>query len=107
MKSLMTITMIIAIAISVFAGETKVANFKVSGNCEMCEMRIEAAAKIKGVLSASWNADTQILTVKFDPEKVTLEAIQQKIAKAGHDTESFKATENVYKSLPKCCQYRQ
>lgn len=107
MKSLMTITMMIAMAISVWAGEIKEASFKVSGNCEMCEMRIESAAKLKGVQSASWNAETQLLTVKFDSEKVALEAIQQKVAKSGHDIEAFLAPDITYNGLPKCCQYRK
>jgi Cu(I)/Ag(I) efflux system membrane fusion protein len=28
------------------------------------------------------------------------------VAKAGHDTEKYKATDKVYNDLPGCCKYR-
>ncbi|HMV14424.1 MAG: cation transporter [Chitinophagales bacterium] len=81
------------------------ASFKVSGNCDMCKERIEKAAKSAGVKHADWSEDTHILTVSFAVEKTNLEKIQQNVANAGYDNEKFKATEEAYKKLPKCCQY--
>jgi Cu(I)/Ag(I) efflux system membrane fusion protein len=31
----------------------------------------------------------------------------QLIAKNGHDTEKYKAPDEVYKQLPECCLYRK
>ena len=87
--------------------ETTKASFKVNGNCESCKKRIEKAAKTEGVKSAVWNIDTQILTVTFAPAKISVDLIQQNIAKAGHDTEKYKAEESIYKNLPQCCQYER
>ncbi len=82
--------------------------FKVSGNCDQCKERIEMAAKsVFGVASAEWNAESKILKVRFDGTKTNSDQVQMAIAKVGHDTEKFKASENVYKSLPKCCLYRE
>ena len=82
--------------------------FKVSGNCEMCKERIETAAKsVSGVSSAEWSAETSMMRVVFDGTKTNADAIQQAIAKVGHDTENFKAKEIVYKELPECCLYRK
>jgi hypothetical protein len=46
-----------------------------------------------------------MMSVTYDPSKITNEAIQKKIAAAGHDTEKQKAAEAVYNKLPGCCQY--
>ena len=48
-----------------------------------------------------------MLHVQFDDAKTNSEAIQKAIAQAGHDTEKFKAPDNVYKELPECCLYRK
>jgi Cu(I)/Ag(I) efflux system membrane fusion protein len=82
--------------------------FRVSGNCEMCKERIETAAKsVSGVASAEWSSETKMLQVKFDESKTNSDTIQKAIVKVGHDTENFKAPENVYKELPECCLYRK
>lgn len=81
--------------------------FKVSGNCEMCEARIEKAAKkVAGVKKADWNVDTKVMTVAFNPNKTSVADIQAAIAKVGHDNASLKADSKVYDKLPGCCQYR-
>jgi copper chaperone CopZ len=91
-----------------FAKEvTTKASFIVSGNCDMCKERIEKAAKTAGVKTAVWNEDTHILTVSFVPSKVSIDQIEQSIARTGYDTPKFKATEEDYKKLPKCCQYER
>lgn len=81
---------------------------KVSGNCEMCKDRIETAAKsVTGVSSAEWSMETKMLHVQFDGAKTNPDAIQKAIAKVGHDTEKYKATDAAYKALPECCLYRK
>jgi outer membrane receptor for ferrienterochelin and colicin len=82
------------------------ASITVYGNCDQCKHRIETAAKGKGVLSATWDVDTKLLAVTFNPSKTSLDKIQQRIAYAGHDTKSKKAPDEVYNSLPSCCLYR-
>jgi membrane fusion protein, copper/silver efflux system len=82
--------------------------FKVSGNCEMCKERIETAAKsVKGVLSAVWNRQLKQIHIAFDKLKTNSIAIQKAIAKAGHDTDLQKASDEIYKKLPECCLYRE
>jgi Cu(I)/Ag(I) efflux system membrane fusion protein len=81
---------------------------KVSGECEMCKDRIETAAKsVAGVTSAEWGAETKMLHVQFDGGKTKLDDIQKAIAKVGHDTEKYKASDAAYKALPECCLYRK
>jgi len=84
------------------------ATIRVSGNCDQCRERIEAAAKsVQGVKSANWEAKTGKLEVIFDETSTNPGAIQRVIANAGHDTEKYKASDEVYKSLPACCLYRK
>ncbi len=79
---------------------------EVFGSCEMCKMRIEEAAKGKGVKTAIWDVDTKLLSLQFDPSVTTTAKVEQRIVDAGHDTKDKKSKENIYKELPDCCRYR-
>ncbi len=84
------------------------ATFGVSGNCEQCKERIETAAKsVSGVSSATWEVATKKIKIEFNTMATNPDAIQKAIAKVGHDTEKFKAPDEVYKQLPECCLYRK
>jgi periplasmic mercuric ion binding protein len=85
----------------------KTETFKVWGNCDLCKARIEKAVKVEGVTNADWSTKTKLLTVTFDPSKTNKDALSKKLALAGHDTEKFKATEDVYANLSGCCQYER
>lgn len=99
------IGLLMVITLSVFAG-SKTEKFKVYGNCGMCESRIEKAAEsVDGVSEVDWNKDTKIISVTYDESKTNLQKIELAIADAGHDTENFKAKDEVYNELPGCCQY--
>ena len=90
------------------AGDTvKTETFKVWGACGMCKTRIEKTVKTEGATAASWDSKTQLLTVTYNPAKTGKEALSKKLAAAGHDTEKFKAPDEVYNSLPGCCHYER
>jgi hypothetical protein len=100
---LMTLALAIFSTVAI-AGKTKETT-KVYGVCGMCKSRIEKAAKEAGASSASWDEDSQMLTVSFSKKKTNMDQIQQKIASVGHDSEKFKAPDDVYNKLPECCLY--
>lgn len=82
--------------------------FKVYGNCEMCEERIEGAAEsLDGLLSADWDKLSEKIKVKYDPSKVKLLEIHEAIADVGHDTEKLEAEGIAYEELPGCCKYER
>ena len=88
--------------------QSKTEKFKVYGNCGMCEKRIETAAKsVEGVSAADWNTETKMIEVSFDTTKTDVHKIHMAIAKAGHDTEMHKATDEAYNKLPGCCHYER
>jgi hypothetical protein len=78
----------------------------VQGNCGECKERIEDAAFIKGVKSASWNKEKDLLAVIYNAEKTSLEKISLAVANIGHDTRLHTGNEKKYKKLPSCCAYR-
>jgi Cu(I)/Ag(I) efflux system membrane fusion protein len=79
---------------------------KAGGLCEMCKDRIETAAlSVSGVESANWEIEKQLLHLNFNSSKTNSDEIQKAVAKVGHDTEKFKASDEVYSKLPECCLY--
>lgn len=80
---------------------------QVKGNCEMCKKNIEGSLEVKGVREAVWNAKTHQLMVTYSPSKITILEIEQKISKAGYDTEHVKADEKAYQKLHTCCHYER
>src|SRR5437764_1208864 len=81
--------------------------FKVFGVCVQCKHRIEEAVKGKGVKSADWNANNKMLYLTYDPSRVNLDKIHNRITAVGHDTYLKKASDAVYNALPSCCHYRE
>lgn len=86
---------------------TATETFKVWGQCGMCKTRIEKTAKTEGASTALWDEKSQMLSVTFDTVKTNKEALSKKLATVGHDTEKFKAPDDVYANLPDCCQYER
>ena len=82
--------------------------FAVSGTCELCKERIEKAAKsVNGVKSAVWDVNSKKIQVEYNSMVTNSNDIQKAIAKTGHDTEKFKASDEGYNQLPECCLYRK
>ncbi|CAM3783373.1 cation transporter [Flavobacterium gelidilacus] len=83
----------------------KVETVKISGNCGMCKKTIEKAGTIEGISKVEWNKETKIATLTYDDTKTNKDEILKRIAKAGYDSELFKAKDKDYDNLPGCCQY--
>ena len=112
MKKFILIVLVSLIGISVQAQEKKNKNkkveFKVAGNCEMCEKRVEKAAfSVKGVKSAEWHADHGDIHLIIDETKCSVQDVAKAIAAVGHDTEFVKAKNEVYNKLHSCCNYER
>ena len=105
-KISLSLLMLLALGFSVFAQDAKTEKFEVSGNCGMCKARIEKAAKsVDGVSTAVWDNETKMAEVSFDTKKTDIHKVHMAIAKAGHDTDMHKASDEVYEELPGCCKY--
>jgi periplasmic mercuric ion binding protein len=89
------------------ASGPKTESIKVWGACGMCKDRIEKTVKAEGATSASWDSKTQLLAVTYDVSKTNTDALSKKLASVGHDTEKYKAPDDVYAKLPGCCHYER
>lgn len=112
MKSIrvMFIAVFAIVTSPLFAQQSAPANIdtiKVNGECGMCKNRIQKALKLEGISAATWDTDTKLLSVTYNPAVITNEAIQKRVAAVGHDTEKFKAEDTVYNKLPGCCKYER
>ena len=112
MKKLVVLFLVGIFSVSMMAQEKKNKNksitFKVNGNCEMCEKRIEKAAfSIKGVKSADWHSDHQDIHLIFDENKCTAKDVAKAIALVGYDNQFYKTTDKLYEELHGCCQYER
>lgn len=87
--------------------QTKTETFAVSGECKMCKKKIETAAKAAGASYAVWDVDSKQIKIKYDAGTVTTAAIQQRIADAGYDTPTVKASDAAYDGLDDCCKYQR
>ena len=105
---ILTVLTLISVMMSVYAQDkNKKVTFMVSGNCEMCEHRIEKASlKQKGVKFAEWNVNTQMMTAIIDERKISADELMKQIAAVGHDNAKYKAPDEIYDKLPDCCKYR-
>src|SRR5690606_19924579 len=83
----------------------KIETIKVRGNCGSCKKRIEAAVQTFPSASGNWDIETKVLTLNYDPNQTSKEAIMHKIAEVGHDNELYTAEDSVYENLPGCCLY--
>ena len=106
MKSLLLSLLFISIAAFSFA-QTKTETLKVSGECGSCKKKIETAAKKAGASYAVWDVDSKELTIKYNSTSTNSAKIQKSIATVGYDTPDYKATNEAYNKLDKCCQYER
>ena len=105
LKLMLTATLVASGSFLFAQSNQKSDTVKVYGECGMCKSRIEKVLKVEGISSAIWDEETKLLIVSYDPSKISNEDIQKKVAAVGHDTEKFKAPDEVYKKLPGCCKY--
>lgn len=76
-----------------------------SAECGDCEERIEGLLNYtKGVKYSELDVESKNLTVKFQPAKITMETIKQKLVELGYDADEMKANPEAQKKLPSCCQ---
>ena len=95
-------------SLTLLAGPVKTEKFKVGGKCNMCETRIEKAAKsVSGVTAADWDIESRMIEVSYDAAETTIQKVHEAIANAGHDTELIKADDETYANLPGCCHYER
>ena len=105
MKPFLLLAVMALFALGFVPPKTETVRIKTSAICEMCQERIEKnLLLVKGVKDAHLNLDDKVVTVVFQPGKVSVEKIRQAIQKTGHDADGQPADRKPYNRLPDCCQ---
>lgn len=102
------IVLVLGVNLGLKADSLVTMKFVTSGNCIVCEGRIEdAVKKLAGINYIYWDSKAQVTTVKFDSTKMDIRTIMKKIASVGHDTEWFKGDDYFYTNqlVGTCCEY--
>lgn len=87
------------------AGDDKEIKIKTSAICEMCKARIERNLGLsKGVKESNLNLSNKVVTVKYNPNKTTPEAIKATIVNTGYDADDVTANQKAHDKLPSCCR---
>lgn len=87
------------------AQKTKEIQIKTSAQCEMCKDRIEKALSYEnGVVSSNLDLKTKIVTVVYNPKKISPDRLRLAISKVGYQADDLKADPFAYEALPACCK---
>ena len=107
MKTRFLLLLVVAlIAVSAQAQKAEL-TFGVSGLCGMCEDRIEAAFDQKGIVAADYDLEKKTIQVVYKTKKWDDERLHKLATAVGHDTDKFKADDEVYANIHGCCKYRE
>ena len=77
--------LLLGLSLSAFAGEPKTAQLDVSGmTCSLCPLTVrKALERVPGVLDAKADLATKSAQAKYDPDKVSPEALAKAVSDAG------------------------
>ncbi|MCE6993006.1 heavy-metal-associated domain-containing protein [Dyadobacter sp. CY323] len=105
-KTILSILTILFLGLSTtFAADDKEIKIKTSAICEMCKERIERNLGLsKGVKESNLNLKDKVVTVKYNPDKTTPEAIKMTIINTGYDADGQIANQKAHNKLPECCR---
>lgn len=95
---------------SILAEKITEAQLKTSAHCGSCKTKIEKAVnKLDGVTNSSLDLESNILTVKYDSDKLKLDDIRAKIKKVGYEADIVdgNATKTEAKKDGKCCDTKK
>lgn len=104
---LITLCLILVIlgAASAQEKKTEKAEILTSAICEMCKETIEYELTFtKGIKFVELDVDSKIVTVEFNPKKISVDDIRNSISGVGYNADSVKRDPKAYANLPFCCR---
>lgn len=107
MKSIVIIlSTIVLSSCAVFKpAEKETVKIQTNAECNMCKERIEGELNyVKGIVFAELHVESKELTVKYKPNKITVEEIRKEVSKIGYDADDIKAKKDAQEALPACCK---
>lgn len=105
MIKVMSLLMLFVFASFTLSEGKKEVEIQTNAQCGACKGRIEGKLNyVKGIQFAELNLDNKVVTVKFNPKKITELEIKNLISDIGYDADEVKADPVAQSELPKCCQ---
>lgn len=105
MKKIAFLFVLLISTLTVLADTPKTVKIKTSANCEMCKARLEKnVAFVKGVKDVNLDLADKVMTVSYNPKKVTVDKIKKAITDTGYDADELQKNEESHSKLPSCCQ---
>jgi len=87
------------------SSKVETVTIKSSIQCGMCEDRLtDMFAEYWAVKEVNFNVPEQLITVKYNKKKTSVEEIRLKIAETGYDADDVEAVTKAYNQLPGCCK---
>jgi copper chaperone CopZ len=83
------------------------ATFWVASVCQTCKATIEKTMDTKGVVQATYDLETQMLTVTYKPKKISEAKLHELLNAVGYDTAVSKCSDEQYSRVHNCCRYRE
>jgi copper chaperone CopZ len=85
--------------------QTEEVQIHTSAECGSCKDRLEGKLNyVEGIRFAELDVESKMLTVKFKPSTISLEAIKTIIVELGYDADEMKAKPEAVEKLPACCK---
>lgn len=106
-KFILTIGIVLLTLPSLIAQEKKAekAEILTSAICEMCKETIEYELTFtKGIKFVELDVETKIVTVEYNPKKISVDDIRKSISEVGYNADSVKRDPKAYANLPFCCR---
>ncbi|MCE7041749.1 heavy-metal-associated domain-containing protein [Dyadobacter sp. CY312] len=105
-KTLVTFVAAMLVMFNVaLADGDKVVKIKTTAVCEMCKARIERTLGLsKGIKESNLDLKDKVVTVKYNPNKTSPEAIRETIINTGYDADGQLANMKAHDKLPSCCK---
>ena len=72
--------------------------------CESCGGKIQKELFTKGIKNVVLDEKAMTVTVSYNPEKITVDKIRERISKLGYDADEVKADAEAYQKLDGCCK---
>lgn len=105
-NNMKTLLIILSFAFTgVLFGQTKTAEIKTTAECGSCKKRIEEKLNYtKGVKFAELDLASNIVTVKYSEDKISLAEIKKILSDTGYGADDVKADPKAVEKLPACCK---
>jgi mercuric ion binding protein len=103
-----TLTIIVLSGLSFFSHAQKSdgkLEIKTSAICEMCKETIEYDLTFtKGIKFAELNLENKVVTVEFNPKKISADDVRKRITMVGYHADWLERDSTAYENLPFCCK---